>query len=59
MDINSITVSLVLSRLDKKGLDQTIFLKKNREFDKCIQYRAKFDKLMFKIRLKISLVRDL
>jgi membrane protein len=57
MDINSITVSLVLSRLDKKGLDQTIFLK-NREFDKVHTILAKFDKLILKSDSNI-LVRDL
>jgi len=57
MDINSITVSLVLSRLDKKGKDQTIFLK-NKEFDKVHSILSKFDKLISKSDSNI-LIKDL
>jgi membrane protein len=47
MDINSITVSLVISRLDKKGIEQSIVVK-NREFEKVTAMLAKFDKMIAK-----------
>ena len=57
MDINSISVSLVLARLDKKGKDQTIFLK-NSDFDKVHTILSKFDKLISKSDSNI-LIKDL
>lgn len=47
MDINSITVSLLISRLDKKGIEQSIVVK-NREFEKVTAMLAKFDKMIAK-----------
>lgn len=57
MDINTVTVSLVLTRLDKKGVDQEILLK-NREFEKVISMLSKFDKLISKSDSNI-LIKDL
>jgi membrane protein len=57
MDINSITVSLVLSRLDRKGINQTIAIK-NKEFEKVTVMLAKFDKLIAKSDSNI-LIKDL
>lgn len=57
MDINSITVSLVLTRLDQKGAGQTIVIK-NREFEKVTVMLAKFDKLIAKSDSNI-LIKDL
>ena len=45
MDINSLTISFVLSRLDKKGVAQTMMLK-NKEFEKITGFLSKFDKMM-------------
>lgn len=45
MDINSLTISFVLSRLDKKGVEQRTMLK-NKEFEKITTLLAKFDKMM-------------
>jgi membrane protein len=57
MDINSLTVSLVLTRLDRKGIEQTVFLK-NKEFEKISSMLAKFDKLIAKSDSNI-LIKDL
>jgi membrane protein len=57
MDINTVTVSLVLTRLDKKGVDQKILLK-NKEFEKVILMLSKFDKLIAKSDSNI-LIKDL
>jgi membrane protein len=57
MDINAISVSLVLSRLDKRGKDHTIFLK-NKEFEKVTAMLSKFDKLITKSNSNI-LIKDL
>jgi membrane protein len=57
MDINSITVSLLISRLDKKGIEQSIVVK-NREFEKVTAMLAKFDKMIAKSDSNI-LIRDL
>ena len=57
MDINSVTVSLVLSRLDKKGIDQKILFK-NKEFEKVTAMLAKFDKIIAKSDSNI-LIKDL
>jgi membrane protein len=45
MDISSLTISFVLTRLDKKGVEQTTLLK-NKEFERIMLLLAKFDKLM-------------
>jgi membrane protein len=57
IDINSVTVSLVLSRLDRKGKDQAILLK-SREFEKVTAMLSKFDKLISKSDSNI-LIRDI
>lgn len=57
MDINSITVSLLISRIDKKGTEQSIVVK-NREFEKVSAMLAKFDKMIAKSDSNI-LIRDL
>ena len=57
MDINSISVSLVLSRLDKNGLEKNVSLK-NKEFDKVDTMLSKFDKLIAKSDSNI-LLKDL
>jgi membrane protein len=57
MDINSITVSLIFSRLDNKGTGQTIVVK-NREFEKVTAMLTKFDKLISKSDSNI-LIKDL
>jgi membrane protein len=56
MDINSITVSLVLSRLDMKGEGKTIVIK-SREFEKVTSMLAKFDKMVSKSDSNI-LIKD-
>jgi hypothetical protein len=57
MDINSLTVSFVLSRLDKKGIEQTTILR-NKDFEKVNLMLAKFDKLIAKSDSNI-LIKDL
>jgi membrane protein len=57
MDIYSITVSLVLSRLDTKGINQTISVK-SREFEKVTAMLSRFDKLIAKSESNI-LLKDL
>jgi membrane protein len=57
MDINSLTVSFVLSRLDKKGIEQTTIFK-NKDFEKVNLMLAKFDKLIAKSDSNI-LLKDL
>jgi membrane protein len=57
MDINSITVSLVLSRLERKGSEQS-FVINNREFEKVNAMLSKFDKLIAKSGSNI-LIKDL
>jgi hypothetical protein len=47
MDINSLTISFVLSRLDKKGIDHPLVMK-NKDFERVTEILAKFDKLMNK-----------
>jgi membrane protein len=47
MDINSLTISFVLSRLDRKGIEQTTLVK-NKEFEKITAMLAKFDKMIAK-----------
>jgi len=57
MDINSLTISFVLSRLDRKGIEQTTMLK-NKEFEKINTMLAKFDKLMAKSDSNV-LIKDI
>jgi membrane protein len=57
MDINSITVSLILSRIDNMGTGRSIVVK-NREFEKITAMLAKFDKLISKSDSNI-LMKDL
>lgn len=57
MDINSMTVSLVISRLDRRGIEQDTVLH-NKEFVKVHEILAKFDKLMTKSDMNI-LIKDI
>jgi len=57
LDINKLSVSFVLSRLDKKGTEQRMVVK-NREYDTVISMLEKFDKLMAKSDANI-LIKDL
>jgi membrane protein len=57
IDINSVSVSLVMSRLDRKGKDQAILIK-NREFERVNTMLTKFDKLIAKSDSNI-LIKDL
>jgi membrane protein len=57
LDINKLTVSLVLSRLDKKGIEQ-IMVNKNKDYEKIINILEKFDKLIDKSGSNI-LIKDL
>jgi membrane protein len=57
IDINVVTVSLVLSKLDRKGIIQNTVLH-NKEFEKVNEILARFDKLMTKSDMNI-LIRDI
>jgi membrane protein len=57
MDINKLTVSFVLSRIDKKGIEQRMVIK-NKEYDRVVSMLEKFDRLIAKSDLNI-LIRDL
>jgi membrane protein len=57
MDINLLSVSFVLSKLDRKGLVQKSVLH-NREFDKVNEILARFDKLMAKSDMNL-LIKDI
>jgi membrane protein len=57
MDINKLSVSFVLSKLDKKGSEHQIFVK-TREYNKITSMLDKFDKLVAKSDSNI-LVKDL
>lgn len=57
LDINQLTVSFVLSRLDKRGTEHRMVIK-NREYDKVIGMLEKFDKLIAKSNSNI-LIKDL
>ena len=57
MDINKLTVSFVLSRLDKRGTEHR-FTVKNKEYDRIIGILEKYDKLMVKSDSNI-LIKDL
>lgn len=57
LDINKLTVSYVLSQLDKSGVSQ-IMVAKNKDYDKIIYMLEKFDKLIAKSDYNI-LIKDL
>ncbi len=57
LDINKISVSYVLTKLDKIGVSQ-IMVSKNKDYDKVIQMLDKFDKLIYKSDSNI-LLKDL
>lgn len=57
MDINSLTISFVISRLDKKGIAQRTVLK-NKEFEKITGLLAKFDKMIKQSNSNI-LIKDI
>jgi len=57
MDINSISVSLILSRLDNKGTGREIVIR-NRDFEKITEMLARNDKIIAKSGSNI-LVKDL
>lgn len=56
-DINKLTVSFVLSKLDRKGTDQNVILKSN-QFEKIVGMLDKFDNLIAKSDSNI-LIKDL
>jgi membrane protein len=57
LDINRLTVSYVFSRLDKKGVEQTMVIK-NKDYEKVILMLEKFDRLIAKSDSNI-LIKDL
>lgn len=57
MDTSSLTIGFVLSRLDKKGIDDTLVMK-NKDFEKISEILTKFDKLMNKSDSNI-LIKDI
>jgi membrane protein len=57
LDINRLSVSFVFSRLDKKGIEQTMVVK-NKDYAKVISMLEKFDKLIAKSDSNI-LIKDL
>jgi membrane protein len=57
LDINMLTVSYVFSRLDKKGVGQTMVIK-NKDYEKVISMLEKFDNLIDKSDSNI-LIKDL
>ena len=57
LDINILTVSYVLSLLDKKGVEQRMVIK-NKDYNKIISMLKKFDKLVAKSDSNI-LIKDL
>lgn len=57
IDINKLTVSFVLSRLDKRGADHQ-FTVKNKEYERIVGILEKYDKLMVKSDSNI-LIKDL
>ena len=57
MDVKSLTICDVLSKLDKKGIEQTTVLR-NKEFEKITAVLVKFDKLMTKSNSN-KLIRDI
>ncbi|MCX6329020.1 MAG: hypothetical protein NTZ85_05820, partial [Bacteroidia bacterium] len=57
LDINKLSVSFVLSRLDKKGIEQRMVIK-NKEYERVISMLEKFDRMMAKSDSNI-LIKDL
>ncbi len=57
LDINRLTVSYVLSRLDKRGVEQIMVIK-NKDYDKVVSMLEKFDRLIAKSDSNI-LIKDL
>jgi membrane protein len=57
LDINRLSVSFVLSRLDKEGVEQTMVIK-NKDYEKVISMLEKFDRLIAKSDSNI-LIKDL
>jgi membrane protein len=57
IDINSISVSLIMSRLDNKGTGNSIVIK-NKDYEKITGMLSRFDKIITKSELNI-LVKDL
>jgi len=57
LDINKLSVSFVLSRLDRKGLEHESFIK-NKDYEKIVSMLEKFDKITAKSDSNI-LIRDL
>ncbi|MDQ1297251.1 MAG: YihY/virulence factor BrkB family protein, partial [Bacteroidota bacterium] len=57
IDINKLSVSFVLSRLDRRGTEHRMFIK-NKEYDNVISMLEKFDKLTAKSDSNI-LIKDL
>lgn len=57
LDINRLTVSYVLSRLDKHGVGQ-IIVNRNKDYDKVISMLEKFDRLISKSDSNV-LIKDL
>jgi membrane protein len=57
MDVNKLTISYVLSRLDKKGVEQIMVIR-NKDYEKIINMLEKFDRLIAKSDSNI-LIKDL
>jgi membrane protein len=57
LDIGKITVSYLLSKIEKHGIDH-IFLEKNHDYEKIIKMLEKFDNLVIKSKSNV-LVKDL
>jgi membrane protein len=57
LDINKLTVSYVLSKLDKKGTEHTMVIK-NKDYEKIVSMLEKFDKMMAKSDSNI-LIKDI
>jgi membrane protein len=57
LDINKLSVNFVLSRLDKKGVEQ-VMANRNKDYEKVITMLEKFDKLIAKSGSNI-LIKDL
>ncbi|MGA1976549.1 MAG: YihY/virulence factor BrkB family protein [Bacteroidales bacterium] len=57
LDINKMTISFVISRIEKKGSDHKMFVR-NREYERIISMLEKFEKLISKSDSNI-LIRDI
>ncbi len=57
LDVNRLTVSFVLSRLDKKGIEQIMVIR-NKDYEKIISMLEKFDNLIAKSDANI-LIKDI